>query len=570
MSSEIEKKEENEILNAKISRRRALSTAGKVAVGVVAAGVVAGVGGYLAGTAAAPIKTVTETTTKTVAAETVTVTTTAPGKTVTTTVTPPPTTVTETVTKTVAAPVARPFEGVKVTVLVHTGVQAGPWHAYKEDIKNLYGIELEVVEAPPEEIYSKALLGLKSEPADYDIVQWNTAWAGDFEPYLLPLDDYIKKEDFGWGDILPSFRYFHSLWGGKIYSVTLDGDTFVLYYRADLFEHPEEKEAFRDQYGYELGPPRTWDEVLDIAEFFTRKKGERLAGSTLTKDFYGYADQAKRGRCYYWYLFRWIPYEAARVGGRPDYFDPETMEPRINTSAAVEALKAMKDILDYSPPGVLGWEWTELYTAAMKDSTVAMWIHWPDEGDRFQPELTPLPVENPPTPKLGATRTPGVIGADGKLYQYTLIDAAWALGLAKNSANPDAAWAVIHFMQRTDICLERVMAPTAKVPSSNHDPYRYTHFYSPRWRSEKPWVGAFLDALAEALKRGFPLLKIPGGFEYLDSLDRNVSEYLAGTIADPKEALDIVAEEWESITDRLGRESQKEYYRKMWELIPPE
>jgi len=69
----------------KISRREALSTAGKVAVGVVAAGVVAGAAGYYAGSSAAPAATtVTETKTVTAAAATVTM----------------PTTITQTVTKT--------------------------------------------------------------------------------------------------------------------------------------------------------------------------------------------------------------------------------------------------------------------------------------------------------------------------------------------------------------------------------------------------------------------------------------------------------------------------------------
>lgn len=487
---------------------------------------------------------------------------------------PPPPLAVKTVTKTVTATPAvttpvvtpRPFEGVKVTVLVHTGVQAGPWYAFKEDIKNLYGIDLEVVEAPPEELYSKGLLGLKSKPADYDIVQWDTAWIGDFEPLLIPLDDYLKKDDFGYGDILPAFRQFHDTWAGRIYGITLDGDTFMLYYRADLFEHPEERDNFKAQYGRELTPPRTWDEVHEVAEFFTRKKGEKLAGSTLTKDFYGYADQGKRGRVFRWYLFRFVPYNAAAVGGRPEYFDPETMRPTINNDASVEALRVMGEVLPYSPPGVLGFEWTELFTAAMKDSTIAIWIHWPDEGDRFADQLTPLPVEKPPPPKLGFAPCPGVIGKDGKFYQYTVIDTAWDMSIAKNSANPDAAWAVVKFMARPDIALERAMAPTAKVPSSNHDPFAYSQFYSMRWRAEKPWVGPFLDAEFEALKSGYPILKMPGAFEYLDILDRYVSEYLSGAIGDPKAALDSAAKEWEGVTDRLGRDSQKAAYKKMWEI----
>ncbi|MEM2747168.1 MAG: BMP family ABC transporter substrate-binding protein [Candidatus Caldarchaeum sp.] len=55
-------------MSGKISRRKAISTAGKIAVGVVGAGVVAGVGGYFAGSSTAAPVTIT----KTAAAATVT------------------------------------------------------------------------------------------------------------------------------------------------------------------------------------------------------------------------------------------------------------------------------------------------------------------------------------------------------------------------------------------------------------------------------------------------------------------------------------------------------------------
>lgn len=51
---------------SRISRRKAISTAGKVAVGVIGAGVVAGVGGYFAGSASTAPRTVTEVRTVTV------------------------------------------------------------------------------------------------------------------------------------------------------------------------------------------------------------------------------------------------------------------------------------------------------------------------------------------------------------------------------------------------------------------------------------------------------------------------------------------------------------------------
>ncbi len=69
----------NNIEKRKLTRREALSTAGKVAIGVVVTGVVAGLAGYYTGTATAPTTTITSTVTKTA----------------------PPSTVTKTVTKTV-------------------------------------------------------------------------------------------------------------------------------------------------------------------------------------------------------------------------------------------------------------------------------------------------------------------------------------------------------------------------------------------------------------------------------------------------------------------------------------
>ena len=69
---------------------------------------------------------------------------------------------------------------------------------------------------------------------------------------------------------------------------------------------------------------------------------------------------------------------------------------------------------------------------------------------------------------------------------------------------------------------------------------------------------------AKALERGYPGLKIPGAFEYMDSLDVNVSKYLAGELATAKEALDATAKDWDRITKKFGAENQKTHYAKMW------
>jgi ABC-type glycerol-3-phosphate transport system substrate-binding protein len=347
-----------------------------------------------------------------------------------------------------------------------------------------------------------------------------------------------------------------TLWGGKMMSITLDGDTFLFYYREDIFKDEGERQAFKSAYGYELpAPPETWQQVVDIAEFFTRKKGDDLAGQTLKKDFYGYADQAKRGRVYYWYLFRYISFSAPE----PQYFDPETMKPLINSPKAVEALENMKTLLKYSPPGVLSWEWDELYNAAMQDGTVAMWIHWTDEG-RALNNLAPLPVENPPEPVLGIAGTPG-IKVNNTLYKYTVIDSAWVASICKDSKNPDAAYAVLKYMFAPG---ERNLSFIMNT-DLGWDASRFSHFNSEVWKNEVPGIEVYLQKELEALEHGFPMLKIPGAFEYNDVLDMNISRYLAGEFKTAREALDSVAEEWASLTEKFGVDKQKDFYSKMWQ-----
>ena len=43
-----------------------------------------------------------------------------------------------------------------------------------------------------------------------------------------------------------------------------------------------------------------------------------------------------------------------------------------------------------------------------------------------------------------------------------------------------------------------------------------------------PGIENYLNLELKALENGFPMLKIPGAFEYNDVLDLNVSKYLAG------------------------------------------
>ena len=97
----------------------------------------------------------------------------------------------------------------------------------------------------------------------------------------------------------------------------------------------------------------------------------------------------------------------------------------------------------------------------------------------------------------------------------------------------------------------------ALYPGGGTDLFRQSHFDSQIVKLIAPQD--YLDAHNEAAGMITGELRIPGGFEYYDSLDIGVQKAIAGETSS-QEALDAVAKQWEKITDRLGRDNQKKMY----------
>ena len=69
----------------------------------------------------------------------------------------------------------------------------------------------------------------------------------------------------------PALRQLYT-WDGVGYGVPNDADGQVLYYRRDVLNDPTTRRRSRRRAGYDLPvPPRTWQQVLDIARFFDGK-----------------------------------------------------------------------------------------------------------------------------------------------------------------------------------------------------------------------------------------------------------------------------------------------------------
>jgi multiple sugar transport system substrate-binding protein len=441
------------------------------------------------------------------------------------------------------------FGNVTIDVVGDAGHNLKPYEFWKSDFEQV-GLNIQITEVPFEGVYEKEKTEFVAGTGAFDVVTFYPAYIGDFagNGYLEPLDDYISKDPAGvWdpnpSDVLAPFWELYCKFGGKVYALPIDGDVLMLMYRKDLIENPDEQAAFKAKYGKDLNPPETWEDWLQVGEFFTRKKGETLAGQTLDRDFYGSAEFAKRGFSFAWFVNRWAAY------GEP-YFD-ENMNPLVNSPSAVASLQNMVDSLKNSPPDVMGYGYDELRDAFIKGN-VAMVVQWTDV-----PKKGADPTQSEIAGKIGVGRVPGwEVG--GQVLHRSMMPVGRVVAVAADSQNKDAAyWVAKHISY--DRSLEDVSTSLTGL-----DPYRTTHFNNPQAYSMFPSVDeaeAYLKGVEAAMADGYPEIFIPGAAQYEDSLDLHVNKALAGQET-PQEALDAVAQEWNDITDKLGRDQQIELWLK--------
>jgi multiple sugar transport system substrate-binding protein len=125
---------------------------------------------------------------------------------------------------------------------------------------------------------------------------------------------------------------------GRYFAAPAETDAMGWAYRKDWFDDPSEKAAFKKKYNRELSVPETWDDLKNVAEFFTRSDKKRYGNVLVTGRGY---DDIVMG-------FEQVLYAFGGAWG-----DPKTMKVQgaLDSADAVKALDFFKAMLKYAPPG---------------------------------------------------------------------------------------------------------------------------------------------------------------------------------------------------------------------------
>lgn len=205
-----------------------------------------------------------------------------------------------------------------------------------------------------------------------DLMIGDSQWIGGGATYghYVQLNDFFDSEGISMDDFLPATVYAYSTWPKgepNYYALPAMGDALGWVYRKDWFSRPELQEAFKSEYGRDLGVPSNWNELMDIAKFF---QGREIDGETR----YGAAIYTERGSEGITMgvtsaLYPWgFKYENTQ--GSYD------MEGAVNSAESVAGLEFYKAMYDCCTPPGHADAYMVANLDAYKSGQVAMQMNW--------------------------------------------------------------------------------------------------------------------------------------------------------------------------------------------------
>ena len=396
------------------------------------------------------------------------------------------------------------------------------------------GIKLDIVGVNENEQFQKIIQDTTTTAGQYDIYSfWGNNRGTLYEAgAFLVLDDLVTQYKPEWDKVYVGGQMAvesYALYGGKYVCVDFDGDYQSWDYRIDLFEDPTEQKNFKAKYGWDLQWPETFEQLDQIAEFFTRPDQNLLGCTDIRNPIWG--------------LTNWVQRYASFANPAQMYFDPKTGDALINSDAGIKATQEYADTMKYHSKDAVSWGWPEQY-ANMAAGGAAVTCAFPN-----MPKFLDN-AGNPDSKIVGKIRTgiaPGRI-VDGKLIRRTLWWPNITLAVSTQTRYPEASYLFLQWANSAQMFTFMV-----GNPAGYYDPMEIPNFTDP------VVVGSYheyhVPTMTSSIEHSVPPLNLNGGSEYETALDNNVQAVIAGKKT-AEQAMKDAANEWNKITDRLGREKQ--------------
>ena len=452
------------------------------------------------------------------------------------------------------------FEGVELTFMglnnqnLHNFLFRGflkPWEAYT-------GAKINWIDLAQADYNARLQQSIATGTVDFDIIEMGAPFEGDVlgKGLASEMPDWVK-EQIDMDDYVDYLKAPVGTWGGKTYRVSIDGDCHTFSYRKDYFG--EGSLTGKDV-------PTTWQEVNAVSKELIGMK-DPLTGL----DAHGYLDPLKGWGGFGFYF---LENRASAYAKHPDdvawLFDPDTMKPRVNNPAWVQAIQDVMDLIEAgaypadqinADPGTTAFQQFLAGTGSM-----LMW--WGDVGSSARTSDTSVVGDvvgfgvNPASDRVYNSKTEAWEETRNEAPNMAYI--GWGVYVMATVEGDEkkkkAAWSAAAHLGGKDLSL------WASAYPSGFQPYRNSHFQYDEWEEagyDRAYIEDYLGSNADSYNHPNAAIepRIPGIFQYYSVAEDELAKGYAGQYGTAQETADAIAAAWEKITDQIGRDSQIAVYK---------
>src|SRR6201993_4165171 len=148
------------------------------------------------------------------------------------------------------------------------------------------GIQMKFEFVPWTSYADRFLNELNSHSKLCDLIIGDSQWVGGSAEngHYVKLNDFFDKNGIKMDDFMPATVVGYSEWPKNTpnyWALPAMGDAVGWTYRKDWFARPEIQAEFKAKYNRDLAPPKTYDELKQIAEFFQGREidGKKVYGA---------------------------------------------------------------------------------------------------------------------------------------------------------------------------------------------------------------------------------------------------------------------------------------------------